>query len=613
LQEKFKQTLLLIILTYLIIMRKKFIAVYALMAVLALGSTTLTSCVDDNESASVTAIRDAKAKQLAAIAAQEEAMARLKDAKAAYEQAMADAKNEETAMNREKFDELMKQTKAEVEKAIAEAKRAQEKAEQEMQGNLMEHQKGLYCNYKKAQKEVIDVTGQIVDKKLEIVKLEAGIEETKAIAANKIYDENVNIAKYTAEKAAYEALGENNYDELIKQQAQLKVEEENKENIVSEKNNDKTAAENAYNKAKVQKVDGGEIKVNDQGDKVKVESPLETVNAIKELEEMKEDGKFSLDVVDKTNGEKIKASEESEYSTYSYTLAILNQVNVKLATKQLENAIKAAEDAKESEEIATPTSGVATIDQYNNILFAKDTNPQEILNYFADAKKAADEALKALAEKDPGYKAAKAAADQAKENLELANIELPGKVEKAITDAKEVKADFDAAIALIDTNSDAYKAYKKAVEDLINNEGKAYVTANEAWKAAQLDYAETTGKLAAVDNLVGNKENNIEGTVIDIQKEMLECDEDIAEAQAKIKKYEQLIDVEKDAENSGNMQAIEDAQKQSQQALLEEAKGELEDLNERLTIAQAAEKSWKEQLEASLKGEEAPAEETPAE
>ena len=541
-------------------------------------------------------------------------MARLADAKAAYEQAMADAKNEETAMNREKFDELMKQTKAEVEKAIAEAKKAQEKAEQEMQGNLMEHQKGLYSNYKKAQKEVIDVTGQIVDKQLEIVKLEAGIEETKAIAANKIYDENVNIAKYTAEKAAYEALGENNYDELIKQQAQLQVEKENKNNIVTEKNNDKTAAANAYTKAKAQKVDGGKIKVDETtGNEVEVKSPLETVNAIKELKEMKEDGKFSLDVVDETNGEEIKASEESEYSTYSYTLAILNQVNVKLVTKQLENAIKAAEDAKESEEIATPISGVATIDQYNNILFAEGTNPQEILNYFADAKKAADETLKALAEKDPGYKDAKAAADQAKENLELANIELPGQVEKAITDAKEVKADFDAAIALIDTNSDAYKAYKKAVEDLINNEGKAYVTANEAWKAAQLDYAETVGKLAAVDNLVGNKENNIEGTVIDIQKEMLECDEDIAEAQAKIKKYEQLIDVEKNAENSGNMQAIEDAQKQSQQALLEEAKGELEDLNERLTIAQAAEKSWKAQLEASLNGETPSVPETPEE
>lgn len=48
-------------------MRKKFIGVYALMAVLALG-TTVTSCVDDNESASVTAIRDAKAKQLESLA-----------------------------------------------------------------------------------------------------------------------------------------------------------------------------------------------------------------------------------------------------------------------------------------------------------------------------------------------------------------------------------------------------------------------------------------------------------------------------------------------------------------------------------------------------------------
>ena len=81
-------------------MKKKFIAVYALMGVLALGSTTLTSCVDDNESASVTAIRDAKAQQLAAIAnhynAQAEAEkitaqaeAALNNAKAAAERAQA--------------------------------------------------------------------------------------------------------------------------------------------------------------------------------------------------------------------------------------------------------------------------------------------------------------------------------------------------------------------------------------------------------------------------------------------------------------------------------------------------------------------------------------------
>ena len=69
-------------------MKKKFIAVYALIGVLALGSTTLTSCVDDNESASVTAVRDAKAAQLNALAALKNAQAEAKkitaEAEAAY-------------------------------------------------------------------------------------------------------------------------------------------------------------------------------------------------------------------------------------------------------------------------------------------------------------------------------------------------------------------------------------------------------------------------------------------------------------------------------------------------------------------------------------------------
>ena len=81
-------------------MRKKFIAVYALMAVLALGSTTLTSCVDDNESASVTAIRNAKADQLKALAAlsnaQAEAAKIQAEAEAALRNAQAEWQKEQT-------------------------------------------------------------------------------------------------------------------------------------------------------------------------------------------------------------------------------------------------------------------------------------------------------------------------------------------------------------------------------------------------------------------------------------------------------------------------------------------------------------------------------------
>ena len=77
-------------------MKKKFIAVSVLICALALGSTTLTSCVDDNESASVTAIRDAKAKQLTSLAnyqqAQADAEKIIAEAEAAIRNAEAQAK-----------------------------------------------------------------------------------------------------------------------------------------------------------------------------------------------------------------------------------------------------------------------------------------------------------------------------------------------------------------------------------------------------------------------------------------------------------------------------------------------------------------------------------------
>lgn len=76
-------------------MKKKF-----MMAAVLLGALTLGSCVDDNESASVTAIREAKAAQLSALANYQQAQAdaevilanaeaKVKEADAAYQAALA--------------------------------------------------------------------------------------------------------------------------------------------------------------------------------------------------------------------------------------------------------------------------------------------------------------------------------------------------------------------------------------------------------------------------------------------------------------------------------------------------------------------------------------------
>ena len=107
-------------------MRKKFIAVYALMAVLALGSTTLTSCVDDNESASVTAIRDAKAAQLNALAnyhnAQAEAEKIKAEAEAAINKAEAAIREAQAQMQQAKADSVSQvmATNIEAAKVLAE-------------------------------------------------------------------------------------------------------------------------------------------------------------------------------------------------------------------------------------------------------------------------------------------------------------------------------------------------------------------------------------------------------------------------------------------------------------------------------------------------------------
>ena len=88
-------------------MRKNFLAIYALVGALV-ASPVFTSCVDDSESASVTALRGAKSEQLKSIAALNNAKAQaettlaqaeaaLKAAQAEYQNALAEAKKAETA------------------------------------------------------------------------------------------------------------------------------------------------------------------------------------------------------------------------------------------------------------------------------------------------------------------------------------------------------------------------------------------------------------------------------------------------------------------------------------------------------------------------------------
>lgn len=130
-------------------MKKKF-----MMAAVLLGALSLGSCVDDNESASVTAIREAKAKQIGALANYQQAQAdaelilanaeaKVKEADAAYQAALAKIK-----------DLKAQEQELELQKSQATLETDIEKAKTQAQADLIDAQAKL----EKAKAELITAT-----------------------------------------------------------------------------------------------------------------------------------------------------------------------------------------------------------------------------------------------------------------------------------------------------------------------------------------------------------------------------------------------------------------------------------------------------------------------
>ena len=126
---------------------------------LALGSTTLTSCVDDNESPSVTAIRDAKAQSLQALAnltqAQADAEKIVSEAEARLTAAKAALKEAEAQLAQQKADSV----KAVMDISIESAKQAAQAELYKQQGIVAEAQAKLIAS--------LDAVDQATKQKIE--------------------------------------------------------------------------------------------------------------------------------------------------------------------------------------------------------------------------------------------------------------------------------------------------------------------------------------------------------------------------------------------------------------------------------------------------------------
>lgn len=223
-----------------------------LLAAVLVGALSLGSCVDDNESASVTAVRNAKAEQLKGIAAHENALAAATEllaqqeaavlaAEAAYKQAQTDLQNAQTEEARARaayqvayYQSLIQKLAIQTEADILNAKIALLQAQADYEAALINADEAtrtnlasLYAAYKSASEALLEAKQAIAKDQVTLAGLQAGLvneQEAREMAINvqkrNIADYEQRIASYKAQIEVYESVTSSS-DAKVEAQAAL--------------------------------------------------------------------------------------------------------------------------------------------------------------------------------------------------------------------------------------------------------------------------------------------------------------------------------------------------------------------------------------------------------
>lgn len=502
-------------------MRKKFIAVYALMAVLALGSTTLTSCVDDNESASVTAIRDLKMQQLQALVTYNTASAKMQELRAKMAEATYDA---------------------DLAAELAQAERALQEAELAIKNSLNNYQQGIMTNYSTALNKVGELTTEIAQAKSQKAQLEIDTTYAEGIIKENIAAYEKTIKENEAKLEVYKSLADNGYDELVAELKKVEIQVNENSEAVQVNTNKADEAKKAYETAQ------GDIArryVNNNGNislDRKSDNVLEPTNAVAQAAYTLIDlynayGNVPTadpqitgfeNVIDKT--EEIELSEESDIAIAIFTLNKNKEID---ATKAIADYVEDMKDALGTDKDKADQNGSA---------YAQKAYADEQLAAAEKALATAEKAFAAADEDDVDYADLKADVEREEDNVraqtKLVNTEadeLADAIEK-YDDAVALQKEYTEALKTF-TDATAYKAYTDRVTAIVNTEGKAYDELLAEGLELQIEKAELTAKKTALNALVGSN-----GSAINIDEEIAKCETTIAEQQKNIADAKLLLE-----------------------------------------------------------------------
>lgn len=540
-------------------MRKKFIAVYALMAVLALGSTTLTSCVDDNESASVTAIRDLKMQQLQALVTYNTASAKIQELRAKMAEATYDA---------------------DLAAELAQAERNLQDAELAIKNSLNNYQQGIMTNYSNALNKVGDLTTEIAQAKLQKAQLEIDTTYAKEIVKNQIRTQEKTVKSNEAALEVYKNLADNGYDELVTEQKQVEIQKKENSEALAVNTNKLTTANTAYVTAQ------GDIarRYVDNNGNISLDIPsdnvLEPTNAVAQAAYTLTDmfAEYSTKITGFqpviNKAEKIELSEGSDIAIKIFTLNKNNEID---ATKAMADYVESMKEALGTDKDKANQYGSA---------YAQKAYADEQLAAAEKALAAAEKALAAADEDDPNY--AQLKADVVREegnvrsmtkNVNTEADELADAIEN-YDDAVALQKEYTEALKTF-TDATAYKAYTDRVTAIVNTEGKAKAELDAEKLELTIKSSELTAKEIALNGLVNGS--------IDIETEIATCESNIAEAQKEIAKLELVL-----SQVNGGQILTDD--------LLAILDTEIANAEAEKAVYEKLAEQYKQQLEASING-----------
>ena len=222
-----------------------------MMVAVLLGALSLGACVDDNESASVTQLRDAKAQQLLALAEKAKAEGEAAKIQAEAEKAMADAwaayQNEMTEEAKQKFAVLLEQIKAKAEAEIKHQQLLAQQYEQQLLAEANKYVTNAYTAYKNAADALNGLQKQKMNETLELTKLQAGITSAESSAEATIIRLDNQIAVKEAQKAAWENYSGYDKSELQAELATVEMEWKNAYAAYQTAEDDKNTKQEAAN------------------------------------------------------------------------------------------------------------------------------------------------------------------------------------------------------------------------------------------------------------------------------------------------------------------------------------------------------------------------------